>query len=75
MKRTDDQRRLQAILDICQKNYGWDRTEVCRRLSANISIFSDHLHKRRTTTKRLYYAVYGLVAEHEIKLKKEAKST
>jgi len=70
-KKSEWQLKLQAILDLCRDNYGWSRGTVAEMLNMNGKSMSDHVHNGRSTTKRMYYAVYGLVAEHEIKKKKK----
>ena len=73
-KMSEWQLKLQAILDLCQKNYGWSRDEVAANVGYGKNTFSDVIHREGgKTAKRAYYACYGLVAEHEIKKKKEAK--
>jgi hypothetical protein len=64
-KKSEYQLKLQALLDLCRDKYGWTRIYIADKLEMGREGFTDHIHVGRSTTKRTYYSVLGLVAEHK----------
>ena len=70
-KMNEWQLKLRALVDLCKRDYGWDQQEVANRLGMTNCTISQNMHNERATNKRIYYAIYGLIAEQQVSLQKE----
>jgi len=66
-KKSEYQLKLQALLDLCRDKYGWTRPQIAEKLEMHPVSLTDHIQNGRSTTKRMYYAVLGVVAENKAK--------